>query len=91
MPFDLTNPIGFSVAFALEYTILGYEAFVIASILSLAIGGYWFAIEATKEFKRFAPVLYSKAKAKANSNESNEFDLLMSEFIDVHGIVKQLS
>lgn len=86
-PFDTTNPIGYLVAFSIEYIILGYEFFIAACTLGLAIGAFWFAISATKEFQRFSPILNEKAQ----TNQSNELKMIFTELIYGHGIVKQLS
>lgn len=90
-PFDSNNLIGYSIAFVLEYIILGYEFFFMASTMSFAIGGYWFVISAIKEFQSFTPMINDRAKVEENANESYELKTLVAEFIDAHGIVKQLS
>lgn len=67
----------------------GYQYFSISSVLSLAIGGYWFAIAGTKEFQRFSTIINEKAQAKLK--QTMKFNTLFTEFIYAHGIVKQLS
>lgn len=77
------------IAVIVEYIILGYEFHVVASTLAYGIGSFWFGISTIEEIKR---ILYSiNDEAQANVHESNELKLLLSEFIDLHEILKQLS
>lgn len=68
---------------------LGYDYVVVTSTLSLAFGGYWFAMSAIKEFQRLLAEISDKAKVEENASESYELKTLVAEFIDAHGIVKQ--
>lgn len=89
-PFDTENsPIGYLIAFLLEYIFVGFASFIAACTLTLGIGGYWFAMAATKEFQHFAPIINDKAKS--DEYQSNEFTTLFTELTDGHGIVKQFS
>lgn len=89
-PFEPNNPIGYSIAVAVEYIILVYSYYVIAGTLSAGIGCYWFAISLSKEFQRFLQGAINK-KTKSKRNQSNELKALFSEFVGAHGIVKKLS
>lgn len=62
---------------------------MIACTLSVAIGGYWFAIAGTKEFQRFSTIFNEEARAK--KNRTTKFYTLFTEFLYAHGIFKQLS
>lgn len=88
-PFESNNPIGFLIAFIIEYIILGYEYFVVACILALGTGAFLFAISTTKDFQRSTPVINTKTKRKGN--QLNELNTFFSEFIYSLGAVKQLS
>lgn len=88
-PIDTKTPVGYSVAVFAEYIIVGYEYLVIACTLALGSGAFWYAVSATKEFKR---ILYSVSdQAREKENRTNEMKMLIAEFIYSHGIVKQLS
>lgn len=89
-PFDWSNPIGYLIAIILEYIIWTYEYFIVACTLSLAIGGYWFAISATKEIQHTLHLINDAAQAN-DVCQSNELKLLIAEFIYAHGVVKKLS
>lgn len=88
-PFDMKNPVGYSIAIVIEYITCGYEFFTVACTLSVVIGSYWVSISATKEIQH---ILHSiNDKTRANENHPNEFGILFAEFIDAHAAVKQLS
>lgn len=87
--FDWNNPIGYLIAITIEYIILGYQGFTVACSLSLNIGEYLFAIAATEEFQRFAPIINDKAQS--NDDRSSDLKAFLVEFINSHGIMKQLS
>lgn len=87
LPFDWTNPVGYLIAFSLEYAIFSYEYFVITCTLALCVGSYCFAIAMTKELKR----ILNSINVEAHDNQSKELQTLFSEFIYTHGNVKQLS
>lgn len=78
------------IAAILEYVILGYEYFIVACIVAVGIGSFLFAISITKVFQS---VLHDSIndKTDANTIQSNEMMILLSEFIDAHGFAKQLS
>lgn len=87
----MKNPHGYLIACIVEYFILSFDYFVIACLVSLSCGAFWFAISATKEFQRIAPMINAKGKAKRNAQQSHELKMLLAELTDAHGIVKQLS
>lgn len=88
-PFDFYNPIGYLIAFILEYIFLGYEYFVIACTLAVGIGESWFIISATKEIQRNLRSI--NKKIQTNKIPSTKLMSMFSKFIDIHGNVKQLS
>lgn len=88
-PFDWKNPIGYLLAITVEYIILAYECFVVACILALAFGGYWFVITGTEEIQCILHLIDDKSQSK--KNESNELKALFAEFVDMHAFTKQLS
>lgn len=89
-PFDSEhNPIGYFIAFVIEYLLIGYEYFIIACTLSLGIGAFWLAIPATQEIQHILHLINDEVYA--NENQSNELKLLFSDFVNIHGIAKQLS
>lgn len=62
---------------------------VSACTLALGIGAFWIAISVTKEIQR---ILHSiNNKSHETEIQTNEMMDLFSEYIDAHGIVKQLS
>lgn len=83
-PFDPKSPIGYLLTGFIEYVILSYEYYMNASTLGLAIGAFWFAISATKETQRILHSIKEKVL-------ENELKILFPEFIQFHGMVKQLS
>lgn len=87
-PFDSSNPIGYLIAFAIEYIMLACQYFAVACTLGLGIGAFSFATATIKEIQRIAPTFNDEAKA--NVNLSNKLKAFMSEFIDGHGTVKKL-
>lgn len=89
IPFDWANPVGYLTAVIIEYIIGGYQYLLNSCTLGLGIGAFWFAVTATKEIRCILRSINVKAKAK--NCQSSELMVLFAEFIDVHGIVKQLS
>lgn len=82
-PFDWQNPIGYLIAMFFEYIILGYQIFIDGCILALAMSACWFIISATKEIQR---ILHSIK----HTTHTNELIVLFAEFVDTHGVSKQL-
>lgn len=80
---------GYLTAVILEYVVLGFELYITACTLSLAIGGYLLAVSGTDEFQRFAPIINEKAQTVKDL--STEFKTLFTDFVDAHGSVKQFS
>lgn len=57
--------------------------------MALGVGKFWFTISMTKEFQS---MLHSiNAKAQTTQIQLNELKTLFTEFIEAHGIMKQLS
>lgn len=88
-PFQWNNPIGYFTAVTLEYAVICYELFISACNLAFAFGITSFVISTTKEIQR---ILHSINKdGHANKYQSTEIMDLFGEYIDSHGILKQLS
>lgn len=84
-PFDTNTPIGYLIAFAIEYITFAYEYFVIACTWALGICAFWFAISATTELQC---ILHSINNKHCKPNELRVF---FSEYSYFHGIVLELS
>lgn len=89
-PFDTNNPVGYLIAVFLQYIMLGYQNFTIAATVGLSIGGYWFAVSVTNELQRMLRAINDKTRAK-KENQLSEMKTLLSEFVDTHVAIKQLS
>lgn len=88
-PFDVSNPIGYSMAVIHEYIICGYEFYVITCVLPLALAVFWYTISITKELHRILKSIDASAQDKVT--HSSELKTLFSEFIDTYASIKQLS
>lgn len=88
-PFDAYNPIGYFVAIVLEYIMFGYSYFASASFLGLAFGLFWISVPMTKEIRCILHKMNDTVQE--NKNHGIELKILSAEYIDTHGMVKQLS
>lgn len=88
-PFATNNPIGYLIAFAIEYIMFGYGFFAIACTLALGIGAFWFAITASKEIRLILHSINDEAHAK--KRQPNKTKELISKYVDIHSAVKQFS
>lgn len=68
----------------------GYEIFVVACITTVAIGAYWFAIAMAHEIQCILHLINDKIQEE-NENQPDELKILLREFIDTHGNLKQFS
>lgn len=68
----------------------GYEIFVVACITTVAIGAYWFAIAMAHEIQCILHSINDKIHGE-NENQPDELMILLREFIDTHGNLKQFS
>lgn len=73
------------IAFVLEYIGIGYCFFIIACVLTLAIGAFWFVVSMISEIKR----ILRSTDDKAHTNVIHLIEF--TEFIDNHGTMKMLS
>lgn len=81
------------MAFIFEYIIFGYEIFVIACIMSLGIGIFWFIISSTKNLRSILHEISghrTRTRTKTEGNQLNRHELF-AEFIYAHNDIKQLS
>lgn len=88
-PFDPNNPIGYFMAFIMEYIIFGYEYFVVACAISLGIGIYWFITSSTKRTRHIVHKM-NDYSARTDGKHVNRFKLF-ADFIYAHQDMKQLS
>lgn len=84
-PFDWNNPIGYLIAFVIQYIIIAYEFCLTSCALAVGIGSLWLAILATKDIRRILNLINDKAQT--NVIQSND----LIDFIEAHGAIKQLS
>lgn len=85
-PFDWDNLRGYLVAVILQHGFLIYEYVIIACSFALLFGVYRIVLSATKEIKRILHSMNEEAQTKGN-----QLKILLSEYIDVHTAIKQLS
>lgn len=76
---------GYLVAIFLQYTMIWYLFYVVASMLSLGIGAFMYSVLATDEIKR-----YLNENVISEKNQLESFKQL-TEYVDYHSDVKQLS
>lgn len=89
-PFDVHNPIGYLIAFIIEYSICIYTYLLGACTLSLEIGLFWIATSVTKEIHCILSTI--KEKMEANEDHLNEeLRAFFPEFMNTHAALKQLS
>lgn len=77
------------IAIILEYNILSYVFVIVACTLSLGIGVFWLVISMTKNIEQMLRSI--NAKAQNIENQSNQLEILFSDYIHAHVTVKQLS
>lgn len=87
-PFDTHNPIGYLIAFVVEYIVLAYEFFIVACTLALGIGTFWFGISITKTIQCILHAIGNQSQA---NKQSNQLKVLFSEYVHAHAEIKQLS
>lgn len=88
-PFDSKNLLGYLVAIVLLYYMIFDMFFVIASMLSLGIGAFILAISSTMQIRRYMNLLSKHAISKKNLPKKTL--QLLTDFVDFHSDVKQLS
>lgn len=88
-PFDSNNPVGYLAAVSIEYVVLVYAYCMIACILGLGIGAFWFVIAVIKEIRRLLRLIRGKAKVK--KNQSRKLKSFFFECVYTHAAIKQLS
>lgn len=88
-PFVWNNPMGYFAVIILEYIVLSYTYFLATCCLSHAVGVYWLVLAIIKEIRHILRSINEKAHTK--KNQSNEIKTLLTEYIQTHAAVKQLS
>lgn len=68
---------------------VAYMYSMIACTVSLGIGAFLCAISGTEEIQRILKKIHDKTRTV--DNHLNEMKFLLSEFIDMHAAMKQLS
>lgn len=88
LPFVWRNPLGFSVAIAIQYTMMSYAAMIGACIIAFAFGFYLYTTAMTKCIQ--GSLFHINRSAQSKNNRKNIHEQL-AEFIRFHSRVKQLS
>lgn len=78
------------IAIILEYIFFGYEYLIVASTVALGIGAFWFAVSITKEFQGVLQRSIND-NVQVDAVQKSELKVFISEFIDAHVLLKQLS
>ena len=87
-PFDSKNLIGYLIAVALEYLSDLHICFFVASIFSLAVGGFIFTFSMTEDIKNN---LNSINQNIETDGTRSEFYKKFSRFVQLHSNAQQLS
>lgn len=86
-PFDTKNPIGYLIAVTFEYMQITYEFFLLANLLSLAIGSFSYAMSINKDIKC---VLFSmNAYATNKENQFQTTLIKFAEFVEEQSATKR--
>lgn len=87
-PFDCKNPVGYLIAIYMQYNMIWYMFYVIASLVSLGIGAFIYSVMGTDEIKRYLNSVNEYAMRKKNHLKSLK---QLAEYVDYHSEMKQLS
>lgn len=68
----------------------GYEIFVVACTVTVGVGAYWFAMAVAHEIQCILHSINDKIHEE-NWSQPDELTILLREFIDTHGNLKQFS
>ena len=87
-PFDWKSPVRFLIAIGIHYVMLLYAIMIGACVLALAIGSYLYIIALNKCMKESLNVINQTTHDKINRIGIGK---RLSEFIELHSNVKELS
>ena len=87
-PFDWKNPIGYLIAFAIQYISLGHLYILGAAVISLEIGCYLWMMELIEDIKNDINSINKTAKLRKNQTQMSK---QLTDSIEFHSKVKQLS
>lgn len=90
MPFDPSGPIKFTVLITFQFITIAYELYVIACVLSVAIGVFMFAMASTEEIQNAVHEFNNVVNDQATSQNQSYILQQLSTFIYAHSTVKQL-
>lgn len=87
-PFEINNPVGYIIAFTLQYIVFACMFINIACFASTGIGSWKFAIAYTEDIRNILNEIDGIAKKVKNQTKIEE---KLSEFIVQYSLGKQLS
>lgn len=87
-PIDMTNPLGYTTAFVVEYTAFWYVHCNIACMISLAFGSFLLAITLINTIKRNICAINKDVQFKTHRLQTSK---KLVNFIEFHSTLKQLS
>lgn len=87
-PFEVKNPIGYSIAFGIEYAMFSYAMKIGASVIAFAFGSFIYAIADSKYIKKNLIAISQSCHAKTEQKRIWE---QLIEFIEFHACIIQLN
>lgn len=88
IPFNWNNPTGYLLASAMQYLMVTFVFYFVACSSTIAIAVYLFSINATNDI---IDNLHSINKDAKSRRKRSNITIQISEFIEYHSILKQLS
>lgn len=88
-PFNTKNPIGYCVAIVLQYALIAYNSFLVASMVSLGVGAYLFTISMAEYIKDILNSINERAQQE-DENQMKDIVSSLADFIEIHTILKEL-
>lgn len=89
-PFNTKNPIGYCFAIVLQYALIAYNSFLVASMVSLGVGAYLFTISMAEYIKDILNSIDERAKQE-DENQMKDIVGSLADFIEIYTILKELS
>lgn len=89
-PFDTKNPIGYCVAIVLQYALIAYNFFLLASMVSLGVGAYLFTISMAEYIKDILNAINERTQ-QDDENKITDIGQQLADFIEIYSILKELS
>ena len=87
-PFNTKSPIGYCIAIVLQYALIAYNFFLLASMVSLGVGAYLFTISMAEYIK---DILNSINERAMQEDEDQMKDIVgkLSDFTEIYTILKE--